>query len=65
MKNTTAIINQKPISVELECPYCGEEISYAYNFFTEKHGEPTEWDYEKVRCPMCEKKFEIQGKEWS
>lgn len=44
---------QTPVSVELTCDNCEEEIAFDYSEFIEKYGEPCDWDYIHITCPEC------------
>lgn len=60
--STDYVINSKPDSISLECPYCGEEIEIPFNevnFKTDYWG-----DGGYCTCPECEKEIEIGDYEY-
>lgn len=46
-------VTQTPVSVEITCDNCDEEISFDYLEFTKRFGEPYDWDYQEIECPHC------------
>ena len=46
-------VYQKPISIEIECDNCEEEITIPYNEFVSEHGEPCDWTGQEIKCHEC------------
>ena len=44
---------QVPVSIEIICDACEEEICMTYNEFTDMCGEPCDWNYTEITCPHC------------
>ena len=59
-----ATVQQRPVSVDFECPLCGHEISFPYREFCDTHGEAADWNGETVRCPNCDQDFTVDGQTW-
>ena len=57
-------VEQKPVSVLYECPYCGVEFEIDYVKFCDEHGDPPDWTHSKITCGICGQKFEINNQEW-
>jgi len=55
---------QKPVEIELDCPHCDEEIKIDYPEFAEILGEPCDWRYSKIYCPICGREIEIDDVDW-
>ena len=53
-----------PTYIELECPYCQEDIKINYNDFCDLVGEPCDWSYESFNCPHCKKTIDIGYVDW-
>lgn len=62
MKHADFHISTKPVSIELECPYCEFEISFSW----ESIDVPEYWgdDWGEVICPYCEKAIQLGDYEY-
>lgn len=50
--------------ISLTCPHCNEELEIGYKNFCDMVGEPCDWSYSSIDCPVCEKSIEIDGIDW-
>ena len=57
-------VNQKPISVSLECPNCKEEVVIGFQEFCNDVGEVCDWNYSNVMCPTCNRALTIGEVDW-
>ena len=58
-------VHQKPEKVSFTCPECYWETEIPYDVFCTEHGDPTDWDYEKVKCEECGKEFIVEDQDWA
>ena len=65
IESVTASVIQKPISIDVECPYCLWDISIKYDEFIDIAGEPCDWRDTEYKCPECNKKFIIDYVDWN
>jgi len=56
-------VNQKPVSVEWECPHCGTDNIIPYYEFL-GGVEYCDWDGSDVECKECGYVYEIDNIEW-
>lgn len=59
MKEINVRVVQKPISINLVCPYCGETTHWAYDYFCKENGEVCDWDI--IECITCRRKIKINN----
>lgn len=57
-------VNQKPVSVSFTCPecFCGNEMPY--DDFCDRHGEPGDWEGQRIQCPECGREFTVETQDW-
>lgn len=63
---STVRVIQKPVDIKIDCPHCDYEIETTYDNFVDLMGTdyPGDWNGEKIECPNCGKKIEIDDNEW-
>lgn len=56
-QKTDFYINQRPVSITLECPHCGDEVEIPWGSLN----VPEYWgdDWGTVICPDCGKEIEL------
>lgn len=49
------------VSVDMECPTCGDDISFSAGEFFEKFGNPNRGEHKGkvVKCPSCKEYFRL------
>lgn len=57
-------VNQKPVSVTIECPECNRSEEINYNEFTGAYGDPPDWLGTILTCPNCGARLRIDSQDW-
>lgn len=65
LKTADITIGTVPAYVRYECPYCGEKVELAYDYFEDDMPDDYwgDWHGERVTCEECGREFEIQSVE--
>ena len=58
-------INQAPVSVTFECPFCHEKVEIDYDDFEDiMASEYWDWEGSKFECPKCEREIRVDNIDW-
>lgn len=67
LKNPTDVeiqVNQKPISVAIDCPECEETEEIDYSEFCGAYGDPPDWNGTVLTCKHCGARIRIDSQNW-
>ena len=51
------IINQRPYSISLDCPYCDRELEFSWDDINPPDYWGDKWN--DVECPYCHKRIQL------
>lgn len=57
-------VNQKPVSVTIECPECNHSEEIIYTEFTGTYGDPPDWTGTVLTCSHCGARLRIDSQDW-